>query len=762
MIWVKRISTIFLLLFSNHAISQAVAILDQGYNEELKYRGTRNFFKQYCYSYKDYKSPSFDLSLSHTYGHNWRVSLCPGGKREEFIFDDAATHPRADVQLFSSPAPPYKTTKKLTHGRDVSNALHDFDNSIPQILYQVYGLSSLNTPKGPRPSKYQDQFELMMDHRPNYSTSSGRFIAGALERLSINTDPSLGAIAISTVVGDRRTTPRICIGDKLGQAAVNRLVSKGIAVVAGLVNEDIPASAATWPNCLNGVINAGNTNTNFTGDGIGIGANTIDFYANSATFVKEGTNSFTRYGNSLASPKIAAAFSLLHRSNPSSSLLQKYQALERASASRHTYKGFKRRKVTRKQVDKAIVELNKIMFPDGIFGDPAVDFDIGDLIASNPNRFGSSYGGEGADKVEIKTNFSSSPTSLKLRQKSSTTTYSFSDVLVQVTGLIVGSTTIDRKFDVYVNGIKAGSVTGFDSNVEATKTVSISRNFFSEGENTVEIRPVRSTINWGVRDIKLARLPDVPLTFGQKESNVYGSISTPERHTGVEYRFDVATPVDSVISLTGYDIDFTDEIQISINGKFLGNLPRTANNAFGGTASFFVPKSSLQSSDNIIELTQRFPNQVFDQAHERKWAVTNMMITKTLPDVVSENIQLSEKILKKLKPFNVTASFKNNGVGLSPASVIEYYLSTDNNIDRINDTLIGQSPIGSIPQGTTASVTRQISTEFIGEGYFIGACYRPVNAETNKTNNCSRAIKLRSVNGAIPAVITLLMNDEDN
>ena len=477
--------------------------------------------------------------------------------------------------------------------------------------------------------------------------------------------------------------------------------------------------------------------------------------------LKEGTNTFDTYGNSLSSPKIAAAFALLHRSNPQSSVLQKYQALERASASRHTYKGVKRRKITRGQIDKAIVELNKIIYPDGIFGDPAVDFDIGDLIASNPNRFGSSYEGEGSDKVEVSTNFSS-PSSSSLSSKSRIITTELRDAMVQVTGLIIDSSTSNRKFDIYVNGVKAGEVKGFISNVEATKTVSISRNFFKDGANIVEMRPVNSDINWGVRDIKIAFLPNVPLVYGQNEPNIYGSIRTPERHSGVTYEFDVAFLVDSVISLSGYDIDFIDEIQISINGTFLGNLPVTINNSYGGTASFFVPKSLLNSNDNIIELVQRFPDASFDEAHEKIWAVKNMKIERSLPDVIPTNIQLSSKVLKKLKPFIVTASFKNNGFGLSPSSTVEYFLSTDTAISRSNDTLLAERPIGEIQQGATISVIQQISTEFVGAGYFLGVCYRPVAAETNKNNNCSDVLELLSGADAIPAVITLLLGDEDD
>lgn len=741
---------IFIICPSINLEAQTVAILDQGYNEELSYRGKSRFGSQTCFSYTDYKKLKFFGDFDHT----WRVSLCPNGRSQQTIIFGAATHPRGNLLLWEQsafPIPRFKTSKKLNHGRDVSNALYDFDRNTRQNLVQVYGFNANSKPLPTKFSSVTDRWNKTIIDTSRYNTNGGRFIVAALENLAKTAGSDLGAVVIATVIGNEFDTPSLCNG--FGQQWVDLLTQKGVAVVAGLDNKDRLPNVRTWPNCLNGVINVGNTNTNFTKDGIGIGGNGIDFYTTSKTAVSGGF----QYGNSLSAPKIASAFAILHKRHPGSSVSQKYQALERASASRHNYKGVKRRKITPSQMKNAAIELNKIIFPEGTFGDPDIDFSIGEVIAALPERFGPEHEGESTDVVKLNTNFGGVSSVLF---SPSQTKSNLSDVWLQLTGIINSPMTSTRKFEVYVNGEKVTDVKDFKSSAEAVKTVGISRNLLRVGENQIEVRPIDSRYSWGLRNIKVARVPNIELGYGVLDPKRYGaSFSKPSRPTNVKFEFDLSSPVDTLLSLNAYDINFSDEIRVLVNGKNLGFLSETNTGSFGPSESFSIRGSLLKSGKNTIELSQKAPDTVLNTAGEKRWAVENVKVTKSNPDIISHSFVISQRSIRSLEPFTVTAGFSNIGSGFASPSVVQFYLSSDELINPNIDSLVSTTSIGTLNSGVTMFRSSQIVTDKVNTGHFIGACYRPVPSETNKNNNCSNGIELKSDPGIAP-IIMLLLDDE--
>jgi hypothetical protein len=102
---------------------------------------------------------------------------------------------------------------------------------------------------------------------------------------------------------------------------------------------------------------------------------------------------------------------------------------------------------------------------------------------------------------------------------------------------------------------------------------------------------------------------DIALTIGTQSSaklgNKWGSLTDADGL--VTASFDVTdTSKDLTLSLTGYDIDYGDEISLKLNGKSIGYLSAGRDN---GTSSHSVTLSSsdLQSGTNTIEFVQSIP-----------------------------------------------------------------------------------------------------------------------------------------------------------
>jgi hypothetical protein len=380
---------------------------------------------------------------------------------------------------------------------------------------------------------------------------------------------------------------------------IDDLYDLGIPVITALFNEDIESGEKTFPACIDKVIKVGadNDNINFPGGGgIGIGANGIDFYANNS--IPENGGSI---GNSMAAPRVAAAYAILRDAVPGSTIQARTEALIETATSTNTYKGGNTRSVIKKTNIQAAIDLLEIL-STGV---------LEVLAISDNNQYGSFYGDSSSDysfeinfdAVIAQTKSSKSESSTRKLSEKTSSLSRVRDVVLEFDASEVSnqsqSYAIYINNSLYKNGIQV-------SGTEDGKKFTISRDEFDSGSNTVRIVPFYSSRPWGITNIKAEFTPVVELIFGEVDPNMYGSDEAEERPTGMRASFELNdTNSDVSFAITGWDIDTSDEIAIFFNGVEQGFLTQSSNLSFNSGDLFLFKKEDLQEGSNVIELVHK-------------------------------------------------------------------------------------------------------------------------------------------------------------
>lgn len=106
------------------------------------------------------------------------------------------------------------------------------------------------------------------------------------------------------------------------------------------------------------------------------------------------------------------------------------------------------------------------------------------------------------------------------------------------------------------------------------------------------------------------------LEFTVKDRNQYGFGFDGASHRESYTTTFAATGVDSLLSVDGYDIDKSGEVQVLLNGELIGNLLKTANNGEKRTA-LLIP-ASKQQGQNTLSFVQAQPGQ--------RWGIRNLLL----------------------------------------------------------------------------------------------------------------------------------------
>ena len=75
-----------------------------------------------------------------------------------------------------------------------------------------------------------------------------------------------------------------------------------------------------------------------------------------------------------------------------------------------------------------------------------------------------------------------------------------------------------------------------------------------------------------------------------------------------------------MFTVTGYDIDYKDEIGVYLNDIFLGYLAKGPNNGMNAGDSFSIPAGDQYTGENRIRFVQKSPGWM--------WGITNLMIAE--------------------------------------------------------------------------------------------------------------------------------------
>jgi len=632
------------LLLAPNAKAQDIIILDEGYNTSQTLNLPANQRgEQYCISTETNRLVDSNGTSNFVSG-----SICKDQTTNFQIGNDAAEYQNSRTYSFSNSAGTPNTTHQVRlkatvgglnrgeHGNWVSNAAYDFDRTLGHRLWQVFGiLRDGNTDNWVT--------RVTPDRNP------GETIQLALDQIGIlDANPlfestvqrNLGAVVMSLGAGAGNLSDLKCgAGD--GQASVNLLIQRGIAVVVALQNTDIPSDKESWPACLDGVIKvAGERASSYTGSRqVGVGANgSIDFFA------KDTTND-GQEGNSFAAPRIAAAYAKLHELFPSSTVEQKTEALNQANTLMDSYRTrlvngsfqtYRARKIRKTDLASAIQYLSFVVPPQD---NSSTDF----LLADN-SRYGTLNGGAN-QPFSVVLDFNNLPSTQSSKTSFNTVTQkagtgilsSRRDIEVKFTGEF--GTGYPNQFLLKVNGQIIKRFRDYFVNNPKSESFIINRNIFNEnGNNVIRIEAFNTNNLWEIRNIEMNFLPAIQLTVGTVDEGLYGYQQTPTRFTGLRATFDL--PVGEIeryaLFATGFDIDLANETEVFVNGNFLGNLNVGAGSSqFSVRNIFSMAPQILRNGTNYIEFVQREPQSgVWSGFENEKWAVKDLLVRKTSSNLV--------------------------------------------------------------------------------------------------------------------------------
>jgi glucose/arabinose dehydrogenase/ABC-type amino acid transport substrate-binding protein len=113
--------------------------------------------------------------------------------------------------------------------------------------------------------------------------------------------------------------------------------------------------------------------------------------------------------------------------------------------------------------------------------------------------------------------------------------------------------------------------------------------------------------------------PEVALLIGVADQGAYGQgFGTNAHEIGLVASFAGGTS-DLHLHVTGYDIDFGDEVQVLLNDAPLGYLVKGPNNGLTAGNSLLLPLASQVPGENTVRFAQRVPGWI--------WGVTGLLVS---------------------------------------------------------------------------------------------------------------------------------------
>ena len=99
--------------------------------------------------------------------------------------------------------------------------------------------------------------------------------------------------------------------------------------------------------------------------------------------------------------------------------------------------------------------------------------------------------------------------------------------------------------------------------------------------------------------------------------------------------------------------------------------------------------------------------------------------------------------------FTLSATVRNQGAGSSASTTLRYYRSTDTAITA-SDTEVGTDSVSGLSSSGSSDESISVTAPSDAGTYYYGACVDSVSDESDKTNNCSSAVKVTV--GAVTSV----------
>lgn len=124
------------------------------------------------------------------------------------------------------------------------------------------------------------------------------------------------------------------------------------------------------------------------------------------------------------------------------------------------------------------------------------------------------------------------------------------------------------------------------------------------------------------------------LQVGGTNTGQYGhNYGSSEHYTELKAIF-TGTTEDLTFQVTGYDIDYTDELALYLNGSLLGHLTKGPNNGLNGGDFFVIPAASQLSGTNELRFEEKTAGWI--------WGVTNLLLSDQPPPLEITTTALSD------------------------------------------------------------------------------------------------------------------------
>ena len=268
---------------------------------------------------------------------------------------------------------------------------------------------------------------------------------------------------------------------------------------------------------------------------------------------------------------------------------------------------------------------------------------------------------------------------------------------LQVTGYDSDHT---AEISVHLNGSQIGVLTkGPNNALNNGDLFTLTPPMLVAGQNTVEFRQSRPGWTWGVTNLAVLSVPPagaptaVALTVDVVDTGSYGhKYGTNEHETALAATFAGDGTSTYYLQVTGYDIDYGDEISVHLNGSQIGFLTKGPNNGLNAGDVLTLLPPFVVAGSNTLEFRQREPGW--------KWGVTNLVVLSQpppgTPPVVALTVDDVDNGLYGNKygtgehKILLAATFTGNGTGTYYLQVTGYDIDYADEISvHLNGTQIG-------------------------------------------------------------------------
>ena len=234
------------------------------------------------------------------------------------------------------------------------------------------------------------------------------------------------------------------------------------------------------------------------------------------------------------------------------------------------------------------------------------------------------------------------------------------------------------------NGLNAGDVFVLDPALQMA------------GENRIEFRERVDGWTWGVTALGVLSppTPDVALALDMVDAGQYGhNYGSAQNGTRVVASFmgDGSTPYE--LHVTGYDIDWEDEVSVYLNGTQIGYLSVGPNNGLNAGDVFVLDPALQMAGENRIEFRERVDGWT--------WGVTALgVLSPPTPDValaldMVDAGQYGHNYGSAQNGTRVVASFMGDGSTPYELHVTGYDIDWEDEVSvYLNGTQIGYLSVG--------------------------------------------------------------------